>query len=98
MPIIAHQCRSNGIGTDTAIFLLALICIDQNWAEICYQRLTLMFLWNILVIKQPAPERIFGGGGIYNFKAKFKWVILKIKAKMTLLQFFGHISFNYGPI
>ena len=48
----------------------------------------------ILVIKQPAPRRILGGGGIYNFKARFKWAILKIKAKMTLLQFFGHISLS----
>ena len=35
---------------------------------------------------------------MYNFKAKFKWAILKIKAKMTLLRFFGLISLSYGPI
>ena len=35
---------------------------------------------------------------MYNFKARFKCAILKIKAKMTLLQFFGHISLGYGPI
>ena len=46
-----------------------------------------MLHWD-LVIKQPAPRRILGGGGIYNFKARFKWAILKIKAKMTLHQFF----------
>ncbi len=40
----------------------------------------------------------YGGGGIFDFKAKFKWAILKIKAKVTLLQFFGHISISYGPI
>ncbi len=44
--------------------------------------LTLMLLWGI-VIKQPSPRRTFGEGGIYNFKVKFKWAILKIKAKMT---------------
>ena len=42
-----------------------------------------------VIIWQPAPRRIFfGGGGIYIFNAKFKWAILKIKAKITLLQFF----------
>ncbi len=40
-----------------------------------------------MVIWQPAPRRILGERGIYIFNAKFKWVILKIKAKMTLLQF-----------
>ncbi len=35
---------------------------------------------------------------MYNFKPRFKWAILKMKAKMTLLQFFGHISLSYGPI
>ncbi len=50
------------------------------------------------MINQPAPRRILRGGGIYNFKARFKWAILKMKAKMTLLQYFGHISLSYGPI
>ncbi len=47
------------------------------------------------------PEGLDVWGGIYNFKAKFKCAILKIKTKMSLLQFFGHISlirlYN-GPI
>ena len=44
------------------------------------------------------PEGFLGDGGIYNFKARFKWAILNIKAKITLLQFFGHISLSYGLI
>ena len=33
-----------------------------------------------------------------NLRTKFKWAILKIEAKMTLLQFLGYISLNFGPI
>ncbi len=54
--------------------------------------------FGILVIKQPAPRWFLRGVFIYNFKARFKCLILKIKAKMTLLQFFGHIFLSYGPI
>ncbi len=46
----------------------------------------------------PVPRGIFEGGGFMTFRAKFKGAILKMEAKMTLLQFFGHISLNFGPI
>ncbi len=46
----------------------------------------------------PVPRGIFEGGGYMTSRTKFKWAILKIEAKMTLLQFFGHISLNFGPI
>ncbi len=46
----------------------------------------------------PVPTAISERWVIIDFKAEFEWAILKIKAKMTLLQFFGHIFLSYGPI
>ncbi len=44
------------------------------------------------------PEHFLGGRGYINFKAIFKWAILKIEAKMILLHVFGHIPLKFGPI
>ncbi len=44
--------------------------------------------FDISVSLQPAPRRIFDGGGIYNFKAKFNWTILKnLKQKSVYFSF-----------
>ena len=44
-----------------------------------------MLLWDF-GHQTACSQKVFRGGAIYNFKAKIKWAILKIKAKMTLLQ------------
>ncbi len=56
-----------------------------------------MLLWDF-GHQTACSQKVFGGVGIYNFKARFKGAILKIKAKMTLLQFLDHISLSYDPI
>ncbi len=50
------------------------------------------------VIFLELPVGFSEGRGYMNFTTKFQWAILKLEAKMTLLQFFGHISLNNGPI
>ncbi len=57
-----------------------------------------MLLVPCIGFEHPAPRAIFGNTKYTTYDMNFYRAILMLDKNLTLLQFFGHISLNNGPI